>query len=228
MSTARPIILLTGFGPFPTIPANATGLLVPRLARAAASAFPGARIEAHILPTEWELGPQLACDLYRRLRPAVAVHFGVSSRATGFEIEARGRNACSLAFDAAGLLPPGDRLNPAGPDMLPVTLPARHIVERLRRRGIPAALSRDAGGYLCNALLYRTLEMARADATGLRSGFIHVPAALVGARETSHVPAPGCRLTWTHAIDGGLEIVAAALGRTRLPASRTQRGLAAP
>ena len=34
-----------------------------------------------------------------------------------------------------------------------------HIVARLRRRGIPAFVSRDAGAYLCNAALYHSLRV---------------------------------------------------------------------
>jgi pyroglutamyl-peptidase len=48
-------------------------------------------------------------------------------------------------------------------------------VEALRAEGIPAASSRDAGGFLCNHVFYvlmRTLEQERRAARG---GFVHVP-----------------------------------------------------
>lgn len=209
----RPLVLITGFGPFPTVNANATSILVPRIAAAARRAVPGIAVAAHILPTEWEASHYLLDELARRLKPTLALHFGVSGRATGFEIETRGRNRCSPSEDAAGRMPVDACLSPGGPEFLPATLPAAHIVARLRRRGLPAQISRDAGGYLCNALLYRSLEISRLSGTPGRSGFVHLPANLVNERRPALEPRLGGRLSWDDVIEGSLEIVAAALGR---------------
>ncbi len=217
MPQERPVILLTGFGPFPGVPANATSILVPRIADAARRAFPRVTIAAHILPTEWSTGLRVVDALYADLAPEIALHFGVSGRATGFEIETRGRNRCNQTQDAAGQMPSLARLSPTGPEFLPSPLPAAHIVERLRRHGIPAMVSRDAGGYLCNALLYRTLEIARYSVVPPRVGFVHLPANLVNKRNPSRGPLPACRLTWDEVVTGGLEVIAACLGRPAPP-----------
>ena len=225
----RPVILLTGFGPFPGVPANATTILVPRIADAARRAFAGSAIVARILPTEWSAGLDLCGDLYRSLRPELVVHFGVSGRATGFEIETRGRNRCNPSQDAAGLLPPLDRLSPIGPEFLPSPLPAAHIVARLRRQGIPAMVSRDAGGYLCNALLYRGLDATRRAPEApaqTRVGFVHLPSSLVNERNPGRGPLPSCRLRWDDVIAGGLEIIAACLGRPAVPVAALPRRVA--
>ena len=222
----RPVILLTGFGPFPSVPANATTILVPRIAEAARRAFAGSTVVCHILPTEWTAGLAVVDDLYRNLRPQIALHFGVSGRATGFEIETRGRNRCHPSQDAAGMLPPLDRLSPIGPEYLPSPLPVAHIVERLRRRGIPAMISRDAGGYLCNALLYRTLDTTRRAADAPRVGFVHLPSSLVNERNPGRGPLPSCRLRWDDVITGGLEIIGACLGRPALPVAVLPRRVA--
>lgn len=209
----RPLVLLTGFGPFPTVAANATSILVPRIAEATRRAVPGVAIAAHILPTEWEASLALLGELMRRLRPTISLHFGVSSRAIGFEIETRGRNRCTLSEDAVGRMPIDPCVSPGGPEFLPATVPAAHIVGRLRKRGLPAQLSRDAGGYLCNALLYRSLELSRASGMPARSGFIHLPSNLVNERRPAVEPRVTSRLTWDDVVDGSLEIVAATLGR---------------
>ena len=97
-----------------------------------------------------------------------------------------------------------------GPDVMPASLPVSYIVARLRRRGIRAFASRDAGGYLCNATLYASLERARS-VPSRRVGFIHIPASLAkpgGARWAS-----ACPLSWAQAMEGGLEILAACLHR---------------
>ena len=161
-----------------------------------------------MLPTEWRAAPEMVMDLIGDLKPAVALHFGVSSRARGFAIESRGENLARPICDAAGLLPPSERLSAEGPDTLTVSFPARRIVERLRQRSLPVSLSRDAGGYLCNAVLYHSLDRARRADWPLRGGFVHLPAELGGYRGFATA-----RLSWDQAIDGGLEIISATLGQ---------------
>jgi pyroglutamyl-peptidase len=220
----RPVILVTGFGPFPTVPANASSILVPRIAEMARRALPGVTIATCILPTEWDASLVQLLALVERLKPTVTVHFGVSGRAAGFEIETRGRNRCSLSEDAAGKLPSDIRLSVDGPEYLQATLPAAHIVTRLRRRGLPAQVSRDAGGYLCNALLYRSLEIARRSSMPSRTGFIHLPASLVGERRPSLEPRINGRLTWNDVVDGSLEILSATLGRRLVSLAQGNHG----
>jgi len=215
---ARTQVLLTGFGPFPGVPVNATMRLVPAVAQAAARAFPDVRVASEILPTEWAAAPRRLVPLLAELAPDLVLHFGVSSRARGFEIEARARNACTPMPDAAGALP-GAAVHDGGAEQLAVSLPVQHVVARLRGRGMPAFVSRDAGGYLCNATLYHSLAAAR-QAPGRRVGFVHVPAALARPGGPNRGRVGACRLSWEQAVEGGLEVLAACLGR-RLQGSGT-------
>jgi pyroglutamyl-peptidase len=209
---ARTSVLITGFGPFPGVPVNATMRLVPELAAAGTRAFAGVRIAWAILATEWAAAPHALDRLLAEGRPDLVLHFGVSPRARGFEIEQRAANLCMQMPDAAGLLPPGVRLRADGAEHVRVSLPVQHIVARLRARGIPAFASRDAGGYLCNATLYHSLERARA-VPGRRAGFIHIPATLGRAGAANRGRVGACRLSWEQAQAGGLEILAACLGQ---------------
>lgn len=211
MSMRRPVILLTGFGPFPGVPENASSLLVPELAEAARRRWAGFHFETAVLPTEWLAGPAAAAEILDGLRPALALHFGVASTARGFAIETRGHNQARPVCDAAGLLPPSSRLFADGPDCLTASLPVARIISRLRQRSLPARLSRDAGGYLCNAILYGSLQQARRAAWRMRSGFIHLPASLCRSKLSSRVRV---HLDWNQAMDGGLEIIATSLGRS--------------
>jgi pyroglutamyl-peptidase len=208
-------MLLTGFGPFPRVPVNATSILVPKICEAATKAFPDVRVIGEILPTEWTAGPARAAELYAAHRPLLAIHFGVSHRATGFAIEARGRNHCAATPDASGALPASMCVSAHGPKYLPTGLPAALIVDRLRRRGIAAQLSRDAGSYLCNTLMYRTLELARQNEYPARNGFVHLPETLADPRHPRRGPLASSPLSWTDVIEGGLEIIAASLGRQK-------------
>lgn len=222
MHTRRQSILLTGFGPFPGIATNASAELVGRLAASAGKRLAGYTVHGAILPTEWRDGPLRLTRLLDELEPVLALHFGVSSHTDGFAIEMRGRNACSSSPDAVGEHPHSSLVLEHGPDSLPATLPVHHIVARLRRKGLPARVSRDAGGYLCNALLYHSLTHARRHPGGWRAGFIHIPDGLAprgaasGRRSRS-----GCRMSLDDAVEGSLEIIAASLGRPDLPLPAT-------
>lgn len=216
LSRPRRTILITGFGPFPGHEQNASGLLAELVADEARRRIAGYDVQAEVLPVEWQAGPARLTELVRDTRPAVAIHFGVSNRAKGFAIEQRAVNHASGSADAAGNKHDACALVPDGPSELPSTLPVPLILHRLRRLGIPAHLSRDAGRYLCNAILYRSLADARACVpTGLpsRRGFIHLPADLIGAGHDDLSPSGRCRLDWGSAVRGGLEIVAASIGR---------------
>lgn len=213
-------VLLTGFAAFPGVPVNATMALVPQLADRAKSCFVGAKLIAGVLPTEWLAAPRQMEILLAQARPDLILHFGVSARARGFEIEQRGQNRCLLAPDAGGAFPVSTAVCAGGPEILRASLPVNYIVGRLRRRGIPAFASRDAGGYLCNATLYHSLATARAQ-SGRRVGFIHLPAnlarpAAAGRGRASACPLT-CPLTWAQALEGGLEILAACLNRFAAP-----------
>jgi pyroglutamyl-peptidase len=223
MAAQRSLILLTGFGPFPSVSENASSLLVPEIAAEASRIFRGFAVRAELIPTEWRAGGLRLSLLMTELRPAIALHFGVSSKALGFVIEARGRNFASAVSDAAGELPSDRWIAPGGPDYLPTNLPAALIVARLRRRGLPAFISRDAGAYLCNAVLYRSLDIVRRSGPMMRNGFIHIPSTLHNERCPGSRPRSTCPLRWEQAIDGGLEIIAATLGRPPPPPVFPQR-----
>jgi pyroglutamyl-peptidase len=206
--STRPTVLLTGFGPFPGVPVNMSWSLVERLLPAATAAFPSFRFQGEQIVTEWTSGTQRIIALVDAVQPTVALHFGVSRKANGFVIETRGYNSTSAVADACGATPEPDALGAGSPDMLTSQLPVALIADRLRRRGLPVEISRDAGRYLCNAVLFHSLDVARRRGWNMRaSGFIHLPTALpVRARTGTS------QLTMAQATDGGLEIVAACLG----------------
>jgi pyroglutamyl-peptidase len=231
MRRKRPVILLTGFGPFPGAPLNASSLLTAELARRAPSRVPGYVVHAETLPTEWAAGPSRLAELMDTLDPAVALHFGVSHRARGFVVETRARNVCEDIADACGAAPETPCIAEQGPSEMPATLPTGLIVERLRRMGLPVQLSRDAGGYLCNSILYHSLSLARrrgasspigenagseavARGSGVRRGFIHIPDTLARSRGWGARRASSSMLDWDDALAGGLAVVelAAAVG----------------
>ncbi len=218
----RTRVLLTGFKPFPEYPVNATETLVPELCAAARRAFPDVRFDTAILPTEWHVAPARLQHLLAEMQPDIALGFGISGRATRLTLETRGLNWRRESEDAAGVEVKKGRLVVGGPGHIPARLPLANIVGRLRRRGIAARVSRDAGGYLCNALLYHGLLQAP-HVDGLQQiGFVHIPADLPvpGTRRTGVTDT--CPMSWEQIMLGSLEVIGACLGRPvpRLVSSR--------
>lgn len=214
----RDTILLTGFGPFPGVPQNVSERFVYKLAHLAARRFSAHRVVARILPTEWERAPARLETLYERERPKLVLHFGVSAEAKSYVLEHVAHNACRAAEDACGALPPDRVLLKGGADVLSARLPAEDIVQRLTALNVPIVTSDDAGSYLCNAILYRSLMIAAAQGQPETVGFFHIPSAIPSARVKSDV-SDDLRFDWGTALTGGLEIIRTCLGR---PPSRRQ------
>ena len=203
----RPKVLLTGFGPFPGVAKNASRRLVISLASRARWAMPSYRFVAAVLPTEWVLAPRTLADLYDRHEPVLALHFGVASEERGFRIETEARNSCQALQDATGCLPPAPRLVGDGADTRAVAINASSVAACLNTKGYTVSLSNDAGGYLCNAVLYHSLLQAERRGGVCRVGFVHIPANL--AKE------PLTLLTTV--VAGALEILKLALEPARVP-----------
>ncbi len=198
----RARVLLTGFGPFPTVPDNASARLVFALAPRARERFPQCDIAYEVLPTEWALAPERLNIALRRLKPDVILSFGVARGAEGFRIEARSLNVCRPAADAAGRYPVASVLRPDGVAEIASAAPIDAIAARLRAFGYPVSISEDAGGYLCNAAYYEALSGAADCGSAAQIVFVHVPHDLTSGP-----------LTHDRAIEGALEILAACLER---------------
>ncbi|KQQ13592.1 peptidase C15 [Methylobacterium sp. Leaf123] len=162
-------LLITGFGPFPTVPDNPSARLARRLA-----AFPHLRrVLGHtpdclVLDTRYDaLHTQLAPALARG--PSAVLMIGVAARRPRVCVETRAVNRVSRLFpDASGAVGCFLAFDPDGPAQRP-SAAATQVRVALRRVGLDAAASRDAGRYLCNASYYRAL------ATGRPVVFLHIP-----------------------------------------------------
>jgi pyroglutamyl-peptidase len=166
-------ILLTGFGPFPGAPLNPTEVLVRELAPR--RYLPGVRCRAHVFATSYQAVDQELPALLAREKPDALIMFGLAARARHIRIETRARNALSRVVpDAAGIVPRADVIAAGAPATLRLRVPASRVVAAVRAAGIPAALSVDAGDYLCNYVSWRAAEAAR-NGTPRLVAFVHVP-----------------------------------------------------
>lgn len=207
-------IAVTGFGPFPGVPFNASQHLIGEIAGMRQRAIPAPLLFAAALPTDWREALVHLRAFDESVRPDVLVHFGVSSRARGFVIETRAFNQTSPRPDCTGALAGGRCVRSGARHILTSSLPGARIVQRLRLEGIQAELSADAGRYLCNAVLFESLALAALAPHSPRVGFIHIPP-LAEPRACSGL-ANG--VGWD-ALRRGAAVIIDTLARERMPRS---------
>ena len=164
-------VLVTGFEPYGGVGGNP--------AAAVADALHGQEIAGHdvrgaVIPVVLDGLSVRHSALVGETEPAVVVCLGLYPGETAIRLERYGVNLADFeAADNAGARPVDQPLADGGAAALMATLPLRHILDALLRRGIPAHISNSAGTYLCNAALYTTLSLG--GERRVPTGFIHLP-----------------------------------------------------
>ena len=169
-------ILLTAFGPFPGARFNPTGALVKQLAARQRLRLSAAKVVTHVFHTSYADVDSKLSALISEHCPDIVLMFGLAARTPHLRIETRAANRISAFVpDASGKIRTTARIRPDGPDMLRGRAPFQTLAVALRRAGMQAKLSRDAGAYLCNYAYWQALEeMPRAHRPALVL-FVHVP-----------------------------------------------------
>jgi pyroglutamyl-peptidase len=152
--------LVTGFEPFGGADVNPSELIAEAL-------------DGVVLPVSFA---RAADELRRAIderRPDLVLCFGLATEDTAISVERFAHNLDEAsAVDNAGAAGSGGPIDPAGPLAYASRLPVDAIVAALEAEAIPAAVSRDAGGYLCNHVFYVLMGMLP---PGAKGGFVHVP-----------------------------------------------------
>jgi pyroglutamyl-peptidase len=170
-----PTLLVTGFGPFPGAPFNPTAALVQSLARRRRPALANVTVTAHVFPTGYAAVDRELPMLIARHRPDALVMFGLALRTKALRVETRARNSVSLLPDAGAQAPTRHAIVSHAPMAPALPAPVHRLRAALRAARVPAALSHDAGRYLCNYLAWRGIEAARQPGGPRLAAFIHVP-----------------------------------------------------
>lgn len=200
-------ILVAGFGPFPGAPFNPTEPLVKRLARLRRPGFARVKIVPHIFETSYAAVDRDLPKLIAKHKPDALLMFGLATRARALRIETRAQNALALLPDAAGKMPRRSAIAGGQSAAMPMPMPAQSLLAAVRKTGVPARQSRDAGRYLCNYLCWRAAE-AVGKAKGPRlAAFVHVPLVARGARN----PVKAGRLTLDDLARAGAALLTAVI-----------------
>jgi len=166
------IALLTGFGPFGEVADNPSQRLAEQLD---GERIGGLRIVSRILPVVFGEDSRIVAEAVAALRPRFVLSLGVAVGSATLVVERRGRNRRRTD---AGQQP----IRSDGPEAYAATLPVETLVAAIRGAGVPCEPGDDAGDYLCNHLLYTTLDLAVRGPFSFAAGFIHLPQAVETAR----------------------------------------------
>ncbi len=165
-------VLVTGFEPFGGSGVNPSQRIVEALA---AAPPPGVELATAVLPVAYARTADALRDAVRSADAGVVICFGQADGRTGISVERFAHNLDSAdPVDNDGAVS-GAEIDPAGPVAYRSTLPVDAIVAALRAEGIPAAESRDAGGFLCNHVFYVLMRLLMEERPSAAGGFVHVP-----------------------------------------------------
>lgn len=165
-------VLLTGFEPFAGAVVNPSW----EAARDVAATWSGHDdVVAVALPVEFGAATRRLHHALDEHRPAVAIALGVAEGRTDVTPERVAINITDARIpDNAGAQPIDEPCIAGAPDGLLTTLPVKAMLHAMRASAIPSSLSHTAGTYVCNHVFFHLQEALRE--SGVRSGFIHVPA----------------------------------------------------
>jgi pyroglutamyl-peptidase len=154
-------ILVTGFERFGKHEVNPSQLLAEAL-------------DGVVLPVSYARAADALRAALDDAEPDLVVCFGLADERDAISVERFAHNLDeATTVDNEEAPGSGQAIDPMGPLALASTLPVDEIVAALKAEDIPAEVSRDAGGYLCNHVFYSLMRAL--DGTAARGGFVHVP-----------------------------------------------------
>ncbi len=172
-------VLLTGFEPFGGAVTNPSWDAVRQLAeRAPAAGAQADVIVAELLPCAYDDAETALRQAIARHEPDIVICAGVAAGRSGVTPERIAVNLDEAAApDNSGAVRAESPIVPGGPVAYFTGLPVTRCVSRLQAGGITAAVSRSAGGYVCNHVFYLLMHLIATEQPALRGGFVHVPLA---------------------------------------------------
>lgn len=199
-------ILVTGFEPFGADPENASERAVGLLAEQWAGPH---ELVTQILPVRFADAAAVLRAAVERHRPDAVVAVGEAGGRAMLTPERRARNLQDARIPDNAGEQPRDQPIDDGPEWRDLPWQPERMVAELTAAGLPAAVSEDAGAFLCNRIAHEVAVL------GLPGGFLHVPAvrtrgrATVGA-ETDETPPAATELDLDQ-LAAGLAIVVRAV-----------------
>ncbi|MBD3157516.1 MAG: pyroglutamyl-peptidase I [Candidatus Lokiarchaeota archaeon] len=172
MSPDSPIALVTGYEPFDEYSVNPSAEIAKELDGQDTGSYVVKGVE---LPLDYKFVPERIKSLVTSIKPDVILCMGQASRAA-ISLERLAKNAVNTKReDNYGNKPSTDVIDSDAPAAYFSNLDLAQLVSLLRKNGIPAYISYDAGIYGCNLVLFHVLQMIDRGLHDSKAGFIHVP-----------------------------------------------------
>lgn len=169
--TSTPCLLLTGFEPFGGDLRNPSRDLVQRLA---GETVGGLRVVAEVLPCVFAEAPARLDAAIGRWSPRLVLAIGQAGGRSELSFERVAINLIDARIpDNAGAQPIDQPVAPGGPAAYFSTLPVKAMAAAARAAGVPAAVSFNAGSFVCNQVFYALMH--RLAARLVPAAFLHVP-----------------------------------------------------
>jgi len=197
-------ILVTGFEPFGGETVNASWEAAQQLEGWRHGGYAAA---TRLLPCAYDASVKALIRAIETLRPEALLMTGQSARRGLVTVERFAHNLDNAAApDNDGDLRRELRISRAAPEWLEATTRVRRIAGAVKEAGIPARMSLNAGGFVCNHLYFGALQYLRDKKSPIPAVFLHLPA----TPEQKPPGASGKRLTAAKAAEA-LKAAAAAM-----------------
>tara|TARA_Y100000746_G_scaffold58183_1_gene46983 strand:+ start:17928 stop:18956 length:1029 start_codon:yes stop_codon:yes gene_type:complete len=169
-SVDLPRVLLTGFQPFNGNRENVSEEVVRRFSQ---SGFEGVELSTMVLSVD-EKGSRKCSEILSLGDPLDAiVHLGLSESREKVSLEMLAKNLLDMPKpDNSGRMIRGSKIVQNAPDSLKITAPI-HVLDEEFEHDERVVWSEDAGGFVCNETLFRTLEAK--DTNDTKIIFVHLP-----------------------------------------------------
>jgi pyroglutamyl-peptidase len=166
-------ILVTAFEPFGGETVNASWEAAQKLEDWRHDDFAAA---VRRLPCAYDASVKALIHEIETLRPQALLMTGQAARRAVVCVERFGHNLDDAnAPDNDGALRRGIRISRAAPEWLETAAPVRTIAVAIKEAGIPARVSRDAGGFVCNHLYFGALQYLGDKKSPIPAVFVHLP-----------------------------------------------------
>ena len=163
-------LLITGFDPFGGASVNPSWMAVSRLPDRVGE-YELCKLE---IPTVFGKAARVVLERAGEFGPDVILCVGQAGGRASVTPERIGVNIRDGRIcDNEGNQPRGEFVADDGPAAYFATVPACSMADAMEQAGIPATVSKSAGAFVCNDVLYSLLH--HYDGTDVRVGFIHVP-----------------------------------------------------
>jgi pyroglutamyl-peptidase len=174
LSSATRTILVTGFEPFGGEAVNASWEAARKLDGWRLGEFAAV---ARLLPCAYDASVKELIRAIETLKPEAVLMTGQAAQRAVVCVERFARNLDDAAApDNLGHLRKAVAIAEGAPERLEAAAPVKAIAGAIREAGIPARVSRSAGGFVCNHLYFGALQYLRDTGRATPAVFVHLPA----------------------------------------------------